>query len=104
MPVRFVRTYGYGEIAAGTMMIALSAPMVVVPLLASLLARWIPAATLSAVGLVLCACGLLWLASASDGPHGASAASLAPPMLLIGFGRACRGDSWTISPSPSCHA
>lgn len=83
LPVRFIGAEGMSEIEAGGLMIALSAPMAVVPFLAGMLARRIPAAVLSAIGLVIAALGLGWLAAI---PAGAGAAALALPMLVVGIG------------------
>ncbi|WP_394828656.1 MFS transporter [Pendulispora albinea] len=83
LPIRFVGIEGRGAFTAGMMMIPLSAPMLVVPLLASFLTRWISAATLSGIGLAVSAAGLFWLATIAPG---ASAGSFAAPMLVIGLG------------------
>jgi MFS family permease len=83
LPVRFIGAEGMSEIEAGGLMIALSAPMAVVPFLAGLLARRISAAALSAIGLVIAALGLGWLATV---PVGAGAVALALPMLIVGIG------------------
>jgi hypothetical protein len=66
------------------LMIALSAPMLVVPFVAAALTRWLSMGVLCASGLVLAAGGLLWLAVALHaGPDAAIA-----PMVLIGIGAA----------------
>ena len=83
LPVRFIGAEGMSEIEAGGLMIALSAPMAVVPFLAGLLARRISSGTLSAIGLLVAALGLAWLAMV---PVGAGAWALALPMLVIGIG------------------
>lgn len=83
LPIRFVGIEQHGELQAGLLMVALSVPMLVVPLGGALLTRWISSATLSAAGLLIAAAGLLWLAQI---PLGAPALSLAGPMLLIGVG------------------
>ncbi|AIS13135.1 MFS transporter [Pseudomonas chlororaphis subsp. aurantiaca] len=83
LPIRFIGVEGYSEIDAGLMMIALSAPMVVVPLLAAWLTRWFSAGTLSSVGLVIAALGLYLLSRIAPGQ--APAANVLP-MLLIGLG------------------
>jgi hypothetical protein len=64
-------------------MIALSAPLLVLPLAAGLLARRLRAATICGAGLLVSAAGLVWLALT---PVGAPAAAPALPMLLIGLG------------------
>ena len=83
LPVRFVGVEGMGEIAAGRLMIALSAPLLVLPLVAGWLTRWLPASVLCAGGLVVSAAGLFWL---SGVPAGAPATALVLPMLTIGIG------------------
>ena len=67
----------FGPLAAGQLMMALAAPLLVVPLLASVLLRWCGAASLCAAGLLLAALGLSWLAVAGPGVL---------PLLLIGAG------------------
>ncbi|MGK5080815.1 hypothetical protein [Janthinobacterium sp. HLX7-2] len=74
---------GLSPLAAGRLMIALAAPLLLVPMLAALLLRWFNAATLCAAGLLLAAAGLAWLAQVLG--HG-GAAALAWPLLLIGTG------------------
>lgn len=83
LPVRFVGVEGMGEIGAGRMMIALSAPLLVLPLVAGLLTRWLPASVLCATGLAISAAGLFWL---SGVPGGAPPSALLLPMLTIGVG------------------
>jgi MFS family permease len=83
LPVRFIGAEGMSEIEAGGLMIALSAPMAVVPFLAGLLARRFSAAALSGLGLVVAALGLAWLSAV---PVGAGALALALPMLVVGIG------------------
>ncbi|WP_242112582.1 MFS transporter [Luteimonas aquatica] len=83
LPIRFVGIEGRGEVTAGLMMIPLSAPMLVVPLLGAMLARRISAAALSGVGLAIAAAGLAWLSRIAPG---APAATLAWPLIVIGIG------------------
>ena len=61
LPVRFIGVEGYSALAAGQMMVALSAPLLVVPFIAGLLARWINVGVLSGAGLAIAAAGLAWL-------------------------------------------
>ncbi|MEH6418263.1 MFS transporter [Pseudomonas sp. CGJS7] len=85
LPVRLIGIHGLSALDAGLMMIALSAPMLVVPLLAALLNHRISAGRLCAAGLLLAALGLVWLGvEASAG----SVSGLIAPMLLIGAGSA----------------
>jgi hypothetical protein len=83
LPRRFVGIEGYSEIEAGLLMLALSAPMLVVPMLAATLARRIAAGTLAGTGLVIAAAGLFHLSRIAIG---ANALTLVPPLLLIGIG------------------
>lgn len=83
LPLRFVGIEGMGEVAAGMLMIALSAPLLVLPVVAGLLVRWFRPATICGAGLLVAAAGLLWLART---PIGAPTAATALPMLLIGLG------------------
>ncbi|CAI0805749.1 Multidrug-efflux transporter 3 [Serratia entomophila] len=82
LPGRFIGIDGLSALAAGKSMIALAAPLLVVPFVAALLARHITAGALSALGLLLVAAGLAWLAG--ELPQGAS--GLMAPMALIGVG------------------
>ncbi|GKS99339.1 MFS transporter [Acidovorax sp. SUPP3434] len=83
LPVRFIGIEGLSAMAAGQLMLALSAAMLCVPLMAGWLARWWSAAALSSGGLAVCAVGLWWL---SDCAPSSPAAVLAGPLLLIGVG------------------
>ena len=77
LPGRLIGFDGLSPLAAGQLMMALAAPLLVVPLLASVLLRWCGAASLCAAGLLLAALGLSWLAVAGPGVL---------PLLLIGAG------------------
>lgn len=83
LPVRFIGIEGYSATEAGRMMIALSAPMLPVPILAGMLTRWIPAGMISGVGLLTAAAGLAWLAQCAPGQI---ASQLVAPLLMIGLG------------------
>ena len=83
LPIRLIGIEGYSAMEAGRMMIALSAPMLVVPLLAGQLTRWLAAGFISGLGLLVCTGGLLWLAQCAPGQPGAA---LVLPMLTIGLG------------------
>ncbi|WP_029356413.1 MFS transporter [Bosea sp. 117] len=82
LPVRFVGIEELGEIAAGQLMIALSAPLLVLPLAAGMLTRWLAPATICGAGLLISAAGLFWL---SGVPVGDSTDAVWP-MALIGIG------------------
>lgn len=84
LPLRMIGVDGLREIDAGFLMVALSAPMLVVPFVAALLTRWLSMGVVCAAGLVLAAAGLLWLAVAlRAGPYAAIA-----PLVVIGIGAA----------------
>jgi MFS family permease len=83
LPLRFIGVEGQSEIGAGLLMLALSAPMLIVPFLAASLARWISAGVISGTGLLLAAAGLLWLSRIAPA---APRYEAVPPMLLIGLG------------------
>lgn len=83
LPMRFIGIEGYSAVQAGQMMMALSAPMLVLPFIAGLLTRWISAGAICGAGLLICAAGLLWLAQVAPGQ---AAAALLLPLLTIGCG------------------
>ncbi|MGZ0701317.1 MFS transporter [Pseudomonas piscis] len=83
LPLRLIGIEGLGPWRAGAMMIALSAPMAVVPFTAGLLTRWCSAASLACLGLVIAAGGLLWLSLV---PVGQPAVAMLWPLLVIGIG------------------
>ncbi|MDE1996780.1 MAG: MFS transporter [Rhizobiaceae bacterium] len=83
LPLRFVGIEGYSEIEAGLLMLALSGPMLIVPMIAATLARWIAAGTLAGTGLLIAAVGLFYLGRIEIGESGLA---LVPPLMLIGIG------------------
>ncbi|MCA2409464.1 MFS transporter (plasmid) [Rhizobium leguminosarum bv. viciae 248] len=83
LPVRFVGIEGMSEIGAGRMMIALSAPLLILPIAAGLLTRWFAPAIICGAGLAISASGLCWLAQI---PVGADHTALIAPLLTIGVG------------------
>ncbi|AYG65481.1 MULTISPECIES: MFS transporter [unclassified Rhizobium] len=83
LPVRFVGIEGMSEIAAGRMMVALSAPLLILPIVAGLLTRWFSPAMICGTGLVISAAGLFWL---SHFTTGSAPAALIGPLLAIGIG------------------
>jgi MFS family permease len=83
LPMRFIGIEGMNEISAGTLMMALTAPLLILPIGAGLLTRWFRPATICGTGLLVTASGLLWL---SQTPVGAAASITALPMLTIGIG------------------
>ncbi|MEN4922611.1 MFS transporter [Achromobacter spanius] len=83
LPVRFIAVDGLDEVHAGLLMVALSAPLMAVPVLAGRLVQRFSAASLCAAGLLAAAAGLAWLSRTLPG---ADVAASAWPMLLIGAG------------------
>jgi hypothetical protein len=83
LPLRFVGIEGWGGVGAGWMMMALCGPMLVVPMLAALLTRWVSAGALCGAGLLVAAAGLVLLARV---PPGGPAAAMVPPLMVIGLG------------------
>jgi MFS family permease len=83
LPIRFIGIEGRSPMAAGVLMIALSAPILVMPAVAVWLSGRLPAGLISGVGLLVAGVGLLWLGQVEVG---ASAAAILPPMLLTGIG------------------
>ncbi|WP_211186589.1 MFS transporter [Rouxiella aceris] len=83
LPMQFIGIAGMSEQQAGLMMMALSLPMLIVPLLAALLTRWISAGIICTLGLVIAAVGLVGLSQAIAGQH--MPATLLP-MAVIGIG------------------
>lgn len=82
LPLRFIGIEGNSEIAAGLLMLALSAPMMVVPIAAATLTRWLSAGVIAGLGLLLATAGVLWMGAVAGKPGLASI----PAMLLIGLG------------------
>jgi MFS family permease len=81
LPARFIGVDGMSALAAGQVMIALAFPLLFVPFITGMLARWFTAGALSAAGLLVTAVGLFWLAHSIGGQ-----ASLIAPMAVIGVG------------------
>ncbi|RWF51500.1 MAG: MFS transporter [Mesorhizobium sp.] len=81
LPIRFIGIEGMSEIKAGQLMICLSGPLLVLPLLAGQLARWIAPATICGVGLLVAAAGLVWLSLTPS-----IDVALVAPLILIGVG------------------
>ena len=80
LPIRFAGIEGTTASTTGWLMGALSAPLLVLPLLAGRAARWCPPAVLCSAGLLMAAGGLVWLAQAANG------FDAIPAMVLIGAG------------------
>jgi MFS family permease len=80
LPVRFIGVEGLAEMAAGRLMVALSAPLIALPVAAGLATRWLSPAVLCGAGFVVAGAGLAWLAQMP------AAASTALPLMVIGLG------------------
>ena len=83
LPVRFVGIEGMSEVAAGQLMVALSGPLLILPIAAGILTRWLSPAAVCSFGLLVSAAGLFWL---SHTPVGSMPAELVWPLLTIGVG------------------
>jgi MFS family permease len=83
LPLRFIGAEGLDEMHAGMLMIALSAPMLVVPMLVASFTRWLSAGVLSGIGFLIAAAGLYCLSLVD---FSASKEALVMPMLVIGIG------------------
>lgn len=83
MPLRFIGVVGLSEVDAGILMIALSLPMLIVPVVVAMLTRWVSAGALSGIGFLIAAAGLHWLSTTNIEATGVS---VALPMLVIGIG------------------
>jgi hypothetical protein len=81
LPIRFIGVGGMSEIKAGQLMICLSGPLLILPLLAGQAARRIAPATICGVGLLVAAAGLVWLSRVP-----AAGSTLMAPLILIGIG------------------
>ncbi|TIN70520.1 MAG: MFS transporter [Mesorhizobium sp.] len=81
LPIRFIGIEGMSEIKAGQLMICLSGPLLILPMLAGQLARWIAPATICGVGLLVAAAGLVWLSLTPPVDR-----ALVAPLMLIGVG------------------
>lgn len=83
LPIRLVGIDGMSSSEAGRTMLVMSAPLLVFPLLAGSLTRWLSPATLCGLGLLATSVGVLWLGLV---PIGAGSAALVPALLVIGVG------------------
>ncbi len=83
LPLRLIGAEGMSEMDSGLLLIALSAPMLVVPIAVASLTRFTSAGILSGIGFLIAAGGLYWLSLVDfSGPKTA----LLLPMLVIGIG------------------
>lgn len=83
LPMQFIGIAGMSEEQAGLMMMALSLPMLFLPLFATLLTRWLSAGSVCTAGLLIAAVGLALLSQAVSEQN--MQATLLP-MAVIGIG------------------
>ncbi len=83
LPVRLVGVEGMSALTAGRLMAALSAPLLVLPILAGWLSRWCSPSALCGGGLTVSAAGLVWL---SRLPMDAVSWPLVGALATIGIG------------------
>lgn len=83
LPIRFIGVEGRDAFEAGRLMLALSAPILVVPSFAAWIAHRVSAGLISALGLLVCAVGLYWFSYCAPG---AAMHEIVWPLLLIGAG------------------
>lgn len=83
LPMQFIGIMQMSEEQAGLMMMALSLPMLAVPLIAASLTRWISPSLLCSAGLLVATLGLWWLSLAVEAQN---AGQMILPMLVIGLG------------------
>lgn len=83
IPAKFIGMDGHSAFEAGRLMIALSAPLLMIPFIAGILARWISINVLSGIGLLIAAGGLVWLGFSLSSSNEMSSIA---PMLIIGTG------------------
>jgi MFS family permease len=83
LPGRFIGIDGLSALETGQMMIALAAPLLVVPFVAALLSRWFTSGVLSGIGLMVVAVALVWLGQVVSGGAGPA---LVAPLVMIGAG------------------
>lgn len=83
LPIRLVGIDGMTASEAGQTMLAMSAPLLVLPLVAGSLTRWLSPATLCGLGLLISSAGVFWLGQV---PIGAGSGAIAPALLVISIG------------------
>lgn len=85
LPLRLIGVEGLGATRAGLVLLALTLPLLVVPLLAAWLTRWMPAGRLCALGFLFAAAGLLALSRFAMGSE-LPATLLCLAMIGVGTG------------------
>ncbi|PKH26429.1 MFS transporter [Enterobacterales bacterium CwR94] len=104
MPLRLMRIDGYSPLQAALLLLALSAPLLVVPTIAVKLNQRVSAASLCAAGLLIATLGLVGLSFVN--PHVSPLATLAA-LAVIGTGSALPWglmDNLSVSVVPRDHA
>ncbi len=85
LPGRFIGIENFGEIGAGWLMLALSAPMLCVPMMAAWLTRWFSMGAICGMGLLIAATGLLYLSMLAPAQ---APSQFILPLMVIGLGTA----------------
>lgn len=85
LPLHFMGGEGFSETQSAFYLLALTAPMLIFPSFAAFLTRWFKPGSVSAVGLIFAAAGLLVLGQALQGN---SSGLLVVSMMIIGAGAA----------------
>jgi len=85
LPGRFIGMEHMGEVATGWLMLALSGPMLCVPMMAAWLTRWMSVGVICGSGLLIAALGLLYLSTVAPGQPGSYYIA---PLMIIGLGTA----------------
>lgn len=83
LPIRLIGIEGWGELRAGLFMLALSVPMLFMPLVASRLAHRVAPGRLSGFGFLIAATGLCWLSRITLEAH---TIQMLSALFLIGVG------------------
>lgn len=85
LPGRFIGVEKLGEIGTGLLMLALSCPMLCVPMMAAWLTRWMSLGAICGAGLLIAALGLLYLSTVAPGQP---STQFIAPLMIIGLGTA----------------
>ncbi|UXB41087.1 MFS transporter [Stenotrophomonas maltophilia] len=85
LPLQLLGVHGQGATLVGLQMLALSAPMLVLPMLAARWAERVGSARLCTLGLLVCAAGLYLLSRQASHP---SPSQWVPLLMLVGAGTA----------------
>ncbi|MFC6101537.1 MFS transporter [Olivibacter domesticus] len=83
LPIRFVGIEEMDEIAVGKIMMALSAPFLILPIASGYMTRWFTPGIICSIGFAISAIGLYWLGHFTDGSE---IDTLIGSLLTIGVG------------------